>query len=86
MDVAVVHDYVTQRGGAERVVLDMLEAFPGAPLYTSLYDPERTFPGFQDADVRALPMNRLALLRRSEERRVGKECSVTCRSRWSPYH
>ena len=28
----------------------------------------------------------LRTLRRSEERRVGKECSVTCRSRWSPYH
>src|SRR3546814_1376756 len=25
-------------------------------------------------------------LRRSEERRVGKECVSTCRSRWSPYH
>ena len=25
-------------------------------------------------------------LKRSEERRVGKECSLTCRSRWSPYH
>ena len=25
-------------------------------------------------------------LHRSEERRVGKECSLTCRSRWSPYH
>ena len=24
--------------------------------------------------------------RRSEERRVGKECRLTCRSRWSPYH
>ena len=24
--------------------------------------------------------------RRSEERRVGKECVTTCRSRWSPYH
>src|SRR3546814_13583096 len=24
--------------------------------------------------------------RRSEERRVGKECVNTCRSRWSPYH
>ena len=24
--------------------------------------------------------------RRSEERRVGKECHLTCRSRWSPYH
>ena len=23
---------------------------------------------------------------RSEERRVGKECWITCRSRWSPYH
>src|SRR3546814_18516105 len=26
------------------------------------------------------------LSRRSEERRVGKECVSTCRSRWSPYH
>src|SRR3546814_8399260 len=26
------------------------------------------------------------LLPRSEERRVGKECVSTCRSRWSPYH
>ena len=25
-------------------------------------------------------------VRRSEERRVGKECQSTCRSRWSPYH
>ena len=28
----------------------------------------------------------LAGLGRSEERRVGKECSLPCRSRWSPYH
>src|SRR3546814_4886714 len=28
----------------------------------------------------------LCLLGRSEERRVGKECVSTCRSRWSPYH
>ena len=32
----------------------------------------------------------LAALRRfgerSEERRVGKECAILCRSRWSPYH
>ena len=27
-----------------------------------------------------------AVRRRSEERRVGKECSSPCRSRWSPYH
>src|SRR3546814_18838141 len=28
----------------------------------------------------------LAVTSRSEERRVGKECVSTCRSRWSPYH
>src|SRR3546814_13351272 len=27
-----------------------------------------------------------AQIMRSEERRVGKECVSTCRSRWSPYH
>src|SRR3546814_2877100 len=30
--------------------------------------------------------NLKTLLCRSEERRVGKECVSTCRSRWSPYH
>src|SRR3546814_14896561 len=30
--------------------------------------------------------NRVAPFVRSEERRVGKECVSTCRSRWSPYH
>src|SRR3546814_5175158 len=29
---------------------------------------------------------RAGLQQRSEERRVGKECVSTCRSRWSPYH
>src|SRR3546814_11149276 len=28
----------------------------------------------------------VGVVRRSEERRVGKECVSTCRSRWSPYH
>jgi glycosyltransferase involved in cell wall biosynthesis len=62
--VAIVHDYLTQRGGAERVVLSMLKAFPGAPLYTSLYEPGGTFPEFRSADVRTLVVDRLAPLRR----------------------
>ena len=32
--VAIVHDYLTQRGGAERVVVSMLKAFPSALVYT----------------------------------------------------
>src|SRR3546814_18263068 len=35
--------------------------------------------------LRALEMQ-LRVVFRSEERRVGKECVSTCRSRWSPYH
>src|SRR3546814_17858581 len=31
-------------------------------------------------------MDRAEAYLRSEERRVGKECVSTCRSRWSPYH
>ena len=45
--VAIVHDYLTQRGGAERVVLAMHRAFPTAPIYTSLYEPDLTFPEFR---------------------------------------
>ena len=33
-----------------------------------------------------LPERHLGLVLRSEERRVGKECTMTCRSRWSPDH
>ena len=32
------------------------------------------------------PPNEIRRIVRSEERRVGKECSEPCRSRWSPYH
>jgi glycosyltransferase involved in cell wall biosynthesis len=61
--VAIVHDYVTQRGGAERVALALAQAFPGAPVHTSLYDPDGTFPEFARLDVRPLPINRIAPLR-----------------------
>src|SRR3546814_2615797 len=33
-----------------------------------------------------LVFNNHVVILRSEERRVGKECVSTCRSRWSPYH
>lgn len=62
--VAIVHDYLTQRGGAERVVLEMAAAFPDAPLYTSLYDPGGTFDEFRSLDVRTGPLDRRSLLRR----------------------
>src|SRR3546814_5181556 len=41
-------------------------------------------PRMPDADPHAAEI--VADMLRSEERRVGKECVRTCRSRWSPYH
>src|SRR3546814_15763677 len=43
----------------------------------------------QDDRVALVPLahaHAADLTERSEERRVGKECVSTCRSRWSPYH
>ena len=47
MRIALVHDDLTQRGGAERVVAAMHEVWPDAPLFTSVYDPQGTFPIFE---------------------------------------
>src|SRR3546814_12924622 len=45
-----------------------------------------TDPRLQALIEQALANNRDLRTARSEERRVGKECVSTCRSRWSPYH
>jgi glycosyltransferase involved in cell wall biosynthesis len=50
--IALVHDYLAQCGGAERVLLELAAMFPEAPIYTSLYAPELTFPDFAALDIR----------------------------------
>jgi glycosyltransferase involved in cell wall biosynthesis len=42
MKIALVHDYLTQRGGAERVFELLCKRYPDADIFTSLYDPQRT--------------------------------------------
>ncbi|WP_204140547.1 glycosyltransferase [Halomicronema sp. CCY15110] len=42
MKIALVHDYLTQKGGAERVFELLCHHFPEADIYTSLYDPQAT--------------------------------------------
>jgi glycosyltransferase involved in cell wall biosynthesis len=42
MKVAIIHDYLNQYGGAERVLEALLEEFPEAHLYTLIYSRERT--------------------------------------------
>jgi glycosyltransferase involved in cell wall biosynthesis len=42
MKIALVHDYLTQKGGAERVFELLCKRYPEADVFTSLYDPEET--------------------------------------------
>lgn len=42
MKIALVHDYLTQRGGAERVFELLCKRYPQADIFTSLYDPQKT--------------------------------------------
>lgn len=58
--VAIVADWLTDFGGAERVILAMHQAFPNAPIYTSVYEPE---PALQEAlkgaDIRSTFIQKL---------------------------
>lgn len=51
MKVAIVCDWLTGIGGAERVVLELHRMFPDAPIYTSQYD-SKNIDWFKDADIR----------------------------------
>lgn len=67
MKVALVHDYLNQMGGAERVVLALHELFPDAPLYTSIYDPQRVDAAFRSIDIRTTFMQKLPLVKKHHQ-------------------
>ncbi|MDB5099849.1 MAG: glycosyl transferase group 1 [Cyanobacteria bacterium RYN_339] len=52
MKVALVHEWLATLGGSERVLLAFARMFPGAPVFTSIYDPERLPAEFHGLDVR----------------------------------
>jgi glycosyltransferase involved in cell wall biosynthesis len=64
MRVALAHDYLTQRGGAERVALQLCSAFPGAPLYTAIYNEATTYPKFRDIEVRTSRLQNVGAFRK----------------------
>ncbi len=64
MKIAIVHDYLNQYGGAERIIEIFHEMFPEAPIYTSIYDPAALPPIFQTMDIRSSFMQRLPFVKR----------------------
>jgi len=51
MKIALVHDYLVQYGGAERVLEAFTELFPYAPIYTLIYDKEAMHGVFEDKRI-----------------------------------
>ena len=66
MRLAIVHDYLIQMGGAERLIAALVSAFPDAPIYTSATDYERlkAFPQLLDREIRNTWMQNLPGIRR----------------------
>jgi glycosyltransferase involved in cell wall biosynthesis len=62
--VALVHDYLNQYGGAERVLEALHDLFPDAPVYTSLYDPSAMPASYRSWDIRTSWMQQLPAWRK----------------------
>lgn len=59
MRVALVHDYLTHFGGAERVLEALMELFPNAPVYTLVYDRSNTALPVDSSRVRTSFLQKL---------------------------
>lgn len=66
MKLAIVHDWLVARGGAERVVATMHEMWPDAPIYTAAYNPNK-FPEFAGANVRTTWLDKIALAKKKHQ-------------------
>lgn len=64
MRVALIHDYLNQSGGAERVLEALHGMYPDAPVYTSIYDAQAMPPAYRQWDIRPSFMQRLPGWRR----------------------
>ena len=59
MIVAIVHDWLNQIGGAEGVLEALVDMFPQAPIYTSIYWPDAMPGSYREWDIRTTWMDRL---------------------------
>jgi glycosyltransferase involved in cell wall biosynthesis len=65
MRVALVHDYLVQHGGAERVLEAFTEIYPDAPIYTIVYDQQAMGDLFAHRDIRTSFLQRIPWARRN---------------------
>ncbi len=59
MKIALVHDWLNQRGGAENVLEALVTLYPGAPIYTSIYAPDKMPAVYRQWDIHPSWMDHL---------------------------
>lgn len=52
MKIAIVHDWLTNMGGAEQCIINFKEIYPDAPIYTTFYNPDNLDDKLKNLDVR----------------------------------
>ena len=67
MRVAIVHDYLNQYGGAERVLDELKLMYPDAPVYVSIHDPRRMPERYRQWDIRTSWLNRVPMANRKHQ-------------------
>lgn len=68
MKTAIVHDWLTNMGGAERVVINFKEIYKDAPIYTTLYNPNNLDEELKNIDVRTSFLQKAKNLKRGHQR------------------
>jgi glycosyltransferase involved in cell wall biosynthesis len=66
LKVAIVCDWLTTSGGAEKVILSLHKLFPNAPIYTSIFNSENN-PAFFNADIRTSILQKMPFAKKKHQ-------------------
>ncbi len=66
LKLAIVCDWLTVAGGAEKVILALHQLFPNAPIYTTMYNPEKV-KGFEKAQIHTSYLQKITFARKHHQ-------------------
>lgn len=67
MKIALAHDWLNQMGGAESVLERLVEMYPDAPVFTTIYGPDLMPPAYRRWDIRSTWLNHAPAIHRHHQ-------------------
>ncbi len=67
MKIALAHDWLNQMGGAENVLEQMVDMYPGAPVFTTIYGPSLMPEAYRSWDIHTTWLNRAPAIHRHHQ-------------------